>query len=298
MTTLTNVIASDPVPAIAARPGTAGRLVVQSDAPSAPALHIELTRSGPWNRLFESFDAPAAGEFDRLAAWVGSIPADATITIEGCPSAAVLPVLWLKTALAPAAELSLSWPHIDDPANQQGRQEAGRLALLLADRVVCADTHSAWTRWGYDAAAVSDRGSAHHGEAFDLLAGIVDIWDADLRGAWARASHWEGAVRAAIAACAQRGHKRIAIYGAGTHTRAVGEAIMEPEIEIACIIDDDARRHGERLWGYPITGLDGAASMNIDAVILSANSIESVLYDNTEPLRQRGIDVIRLYTQG
>ncbi|MEO0482158.1 MAG: hypothetical protein AAF138_00875 [Planctomycetota bacterium] len=95
----------------------------------------------------------------------------------------------------------------------------------------------------------------------------------------------------------RRGAKRVALYGAGTHTRAIGEALMDPEVEIVAIIDDDARRSGERMWGYPVVTRAQAIELKPDAVLLSANSIEEQLWQNSADLRSAGIRVARLYTR-
>lgn len=100
----------------------------------------------------------------------------------------------------------------------------------------------------------------------------------------------------AIESCAQKGLTPVAIYGAGTHTRKAAHALAEPAAPIACIIDDDPRRHGSTLWGYPIVSAEGASAMGARAVILSSDMFEQKLWDNAACLREAGIEVIRLYT--
>ena len=70
---------------------------------------------------------------------------------------------------------------------------------------------------------------------------------------------------------------------------------MEPGVEIVCMVDDDERRHGERLWGYEIVSRERALELNLDAVIISANSIEDRLWENAAAFREAGVATIRLY---
>ena len=112
---------------------------------------------------------------------------------------------------------------------------------------------------------------------------------------------WRRRMRSALERCATDGHKRVALYGAGTHTRAMGDVLCSPGVEIVGIIDDDATRHGERLWGYTIQSLEWAITQatatprSIDAVILSANAFEPALWQRSVALRNAGVEVVRLY---
>ncbi len=104
------------------------------------------------------------------------------------------------------------------------------------------------------------------------------------------------AMTGALQDCAAKGHKRIALYGAGLHTRRMAAALEQPPVEIVAIIDDDASRHGTRLWGMPIVSRDKAAALGLDVVVLSSDTREAELWDSSAPLRASGVEVIRLYT--
>lgn len=100
----------------------------------------------------------------------------------------------------------------------------------------------------------------------------------------------------ALTRCAEAGRCPVAIYGAGTHTRKAAHAMAEPAAPIACIIDDNAERHGARLWGYPIVSPAEALRMGVRAVVLSSDSFEDRLWENAAPLRAAGVEVVRLYS--
>ena len=106
---------------------------------------------------------------------------------------------------------------------------------------------------------------------------------------------WNARMGAALRRCALDGHRTVALFGAGTHTKALGETLREPPVRIACIIDDGAR-DGQSLWGYPVFRVEVALGLPVDAVILSGNSVEALLWERAQPFRDRRVPVIRLYT--
>jgi hypothetical protein len=103
------------------------------------------------------------------------------------------------------------------------------------------------------------------------------------------------ALSAGLHRCAVQGHKRVGIYGFGLHTQVAGWALCEPACEVVCIIDDNASNHGRHPWGIPIVSQESAMHMRLDAVVLSANSVEDALWQRTTPMRTAGIHVERLY---
>jgi hypothetical protein len=96
---------------------------------------------------------------------------------------------------------------------------------------------------------------------------------------------------------ARDGHERVALYGFGFHTQVGAAALCEPPVAIDCIIDDNAANHARRPWGIPIVSRDAAHRRNFSAIVLSGNSVEDRLWDNTQELRERGIRVYRLYAR-
>ena len=114
--------------------------------------------------------------------------------------------------------------------------------------------------------------------------------------AGASTKEWNERTAAALRDCALRGHRNIALFGAGTHTRALGDTLRDPPVRVICIIDD-AATEGQSLWGFPVFTADRAAALPIDAIVLSGNSVEDALWEAAGQFRQRGIPVIRLYTK-
>ncbi len=263
---------------------------------NTPVLTLPLSSASCWSRLLGQWPLPIDGSLDRLVAGIDTLtqPPDA-VTLIGCPSACLLPILWLRSIwLAPEAKIHLDWQNPIDPRDHPGRQAAGKLACLLATSVTCSDPELAMSRWGLSMDDLQHT-DAKHTEAFDLLTNLIDLWGAGPKYA-SPAVGWAEAARKAIVTCSSLGLNRIAIYGAGTHTRAIGDVLMEPDAEIVAIIDDDTHRHGTRMWGYPIISPESALEMKLDAVILSANSVEDLLWERTAKLREAGVRVARLYS--
>lgn len=109
---------------------------------------------------------------------------------------------------------------------------------------------------------------------------------------------WTGRAREVLEGCRSAGYRRVALYGAGRHTRGLGPVLMEPPVSIACIIDDDEGLQGRSLWNYPIVSRREALRLRPDAVVLSSNSIEPVLWERSGVFREAGIPVVRMYDRG
>lgn len=252
---------------------------------------IALSNDSPWCALLGNMPLPIAGTLEQLDATLSGKHIR-SVRIAGHPASALLPLLWFRSiwcAQGTPTEIEWTVSELDSDCPQQ--QSAARLACLLADRIECDQPERVWSSWGFDPGSP---GIAE--ESFDLLINLVDLWDPDLRLA-SLGEDWSEAMRKALAKCALDGYNRIGIYGAGTHTRGVGDAFMQPPVEICCIIDDDARRIGETLWGFPIVSPQQAVELELDAVVLSANSIEDLLWQRASVLREQGIPTIRIYGQ-
>lgn len=99
----------------------------------------------------------------------------------------------------------------------------------------------------------------------------------------------------ALQQCEARGQSRVVIYGAGTHTRACAEALVNPPVEILAIVDDDSRLVGTRLWNFPIVTPEAAIAMRPGAVVLSSNSMEQALARKAAPFERAGAEIVHLY---
>lgn len=98
-------------------------------------------------------------------------------------------------------------------------------------------------------------------------------------------------------ACAQiiaRGHRRIALWGAGRHTiRVLAEwtQLGTPTPEVSTIVDDFSAGTmvGSMRVAHPSTLQPG------DAVLISSDAHEAAIWAHAEPMRAKGVHVYRLY---
>ncbi len=131
-----------------------------------------------------------------------------------------------------------------------------------------------------------------------MLTRVLDRFDR-ATGAGARASDpqlWIGRVREALADLAARGLGPVALYGAGHFTRSIGPALADSPVEVACVIDDNPVSQGGALHGLPIVSKNDAIDRGVRALVLSANQWEDKLWNASSPLREAGIEVVRLFS--
>ncbi len=104
-----------------------------------------------------------------------------------------------------------------------------------------------------------------------------------------------GRVQRAIREHAIPRNARVALYGAGRHTRRALPAMKLANVAVAAVIDDDATLQGTQIEGKPVIHSREAKAAGIDAVILSSDAHEPALWRASQPLRSAGIPVIALY---
>jgi len=98
------------------------------------------------------------------------------------------------------------------------------------------------------------------------------------------------------------GPSRIAVYPAGRHTRRIAQlfghelwtdAGDSPFVGFL----DDAARPGQQAFGLPVVHPDHALDLlSPDAILLSSDAFEQALWERTAAFRDRGVEVLRIYT--
>ena len=116
-----------------------------------------------------------------------------------------------------------------------------------------------------------------------------------LRG-FVREARGRERMTAALRALSDAGLKRIALYGAGAHTRDLGATLRECPVEIGCIIDDDLSRQNKRLWNFPVVSArDALSGFGIEAALISSDTRETEIWEASARLRRAGLPVLRVY---
>ena len=101
--------------------------------------------------------------------------------------------------------------------------------------------------------------------------------------------------RRALRALADQGVQRVGLYGAGRHTVSLMPVIERSPLPIACVIDDRASLHGRTVANRSVVSPRQALAMHLDAVILSSDAHEDLLWEASAPFREAGVSVVRLY---
>ena len=97
-----------------------------------------------------------------------------------------------------------------------------------------------------------------------------------------------------IADWRERG-ERVAVYGAGMHTRFLAD-LLDLRGSVACVLDGDARKAGQRFLGWPVYGPNAIPALALDAILISTHAFEDEVYAAIAPTAAAcGIDVVRCY---
>lgn len=83
------------------------------------------------------------------------------------------------------------------------------------------------------------------------------------------------ALRELLGTLADRGHRRVAVYGAGRFTTRYADIYRASPIPVSIILDDQPARHGREFLDWPITSLESADRRLFDAVIISTDRFQN-----------------------
>jgi hypothetical protein len=92
-------------------------------------------------------------------------------------------------------------------------------------------------------------------------------------------------------------YRSICIWGAGIHTSQLLARTNVSERALRFIVDSDRQKIGHRLGGLEVISPSRIDEEKIEAVVISTRGSESAVYESTRELRDKGIDVIRLYPE-
>lgn len=99
------------------------------------------------------------------------------------------------------------------------------------------------------------------------------------------------AVWSSMARC---GATRIAVYGAGRHTRKLGAELAAAPVQIQMVLDDNPAGPAT-LWGWPVRPPAPLEQLGIDAILISSDAFEEELYSNLMALGLPAERCFRLY---
>jgi len=93
----------------------------------------------------------------------------------------------------------------------------------------------------------------------------------------------------------REGTGRIAIYGAGDHTRFLLD-LVDLSDSIVGVLDSDPAKRGGTFLGWPVHAPEDVAELDVDAVVLSSQPFQEEMAARIEPVAVReGIEIVRCY---
>lgn len=97
-----------------------------------------------------------------------------------------------------------------------------------------------------------------------------------------------------VAAWARDG-ARVAVYGAGEHTRFLLD-LVDLRPCLVALLDGDPAKHGEHIHGLPVHAPEELASLRLDGVVLSSQPFQEEMFARIAPLAEaHGTTVVRCY---
>ncbi len=101
----------------------------------------------------------------------------------------------------------------------------------------------------------------------------------------ALADEWEGS------------DARIAIYGAGVHTRFLLD-LVDLSPRVSCLLDSDPAKAGREYLGWRVYRPEDLSGLNVEAVIVSSKPFHREMVARIRPIAERaGVQVIELYPE-
>ncbi len=114
----------------------------------------------------------------------------------------------------------------------------------------------------------------------------------------AERERFEGALRARFAPLLARWERdgaRLAIFGAGEHTRFLFDLLPLRERCVA-LLDGDPAKRGRRVLGLPVHAPEELAALGVDAVVLSSEPFQEEMAARLAPLAEpAGVALVRCY---
>lgn len=122
------------------------------------------------------------------------------------------------------------------------------------------------------------------------MAGGLATWLPNLPGA--RERHFTRAIDLILA----RGHRRVALYGAGAHTKGLARAIAARP-EVVAIIDDRAHAPGacEMLADRPVVLPSELDALRVDAVLISSDEHEQAMLRRALGWSESGVSAAQVF---
>lgn len=92
---------------------------------------------------------------------------------------------------------------------------------------------------------------------------------------------------------------RLGIWAAGIHTSQLLSMTTLSNESIACVFENDPKKHGKYINGIEIIGFTDpeSAAKLVDAIVISSKAAENEIYNKIKYLQEYGISIYKLYDE-
>lgn len=88
-----------------------------------------------------------------------------------------------------------------------------------------------------------------------------------------------------------KGCREVIFYSAGEVTELLIHSLEHTELDLLAVADDDKKKQGKKLFGYPVISWREIKNFNPDAVIITTFRYRDQIYERIKGLEQEGIAV-------
>lgn len=93
----------------------------------------------------------------------------------------------------------------------------------------------------------------------------------------------------------KKNSSRVAIYGAGIHTRFL-LSLIDFNDSITCILDGDPKKIGTRFLSWEVHGPEMIKEMGLDAIVISSKHYQEEIYDTIVHYEDMlGLEIVKCY---
>lgn len=132
----------------------------------------------------------------------------------------------------------------------------------------------------------ASRGRANHAKVLAVLEGYAERVDRE-----------RVRVRRLLRHLSTPERRRVAVFGAGTHTEFLLRYSELSQAEIVCILDSNPKKWGTRFMGSPVVSPDRADEFAADVIVISSQAFHREMYEAVREYTAGGVEVIDLYRE-
>ena len=89
--------------------------------------------------------------------------------------------------------------------------------------------------------------------------------------------------------------QNVALYGASDTTFSIYRYLTNNNIKVACVLDDDKRKHGQRIYDSEVVDPKNIDKYTVDALIISTVQYQEELYKRVKGSKGNKYKIVKLF---